>query len=356
MLNTKRNQFVSSKETLSERYSEVLNLLVADYIATCDAIGSRHLSKKIVGRLSPATIRSVMSDLEEMGYLSHPHTSAGRIPTQKGLRYHVDTFIGQGVLGDSERSAIEEQYRFPEKDIRSLMLKTGKVLAGISRYAGLVATPKWEKTAFKHIEFLPLSRGRLLGIFVSQNGMVENRVLEIHEEVNYRELEKINNYCNASFLGLTLEEARTKVGKELSQARQEYDALLTKALLFSQELLTKIETEELLVEWESQLLDAPEFSTVERVKELMQMLEEKNQLLKVLDSCMESSGVRIFIGAESHCEAAKNLSLITATYKQGKQVIGTLGVIGPTRMDYSRVIPMVDFTAKLVTDLLNQTL
>src|SRR3989338_1098838 len=282
-MQTQQNQAVSVNNLLNERYREILSLLVTDYIATSDAVGSRQLSKKILRRLSPATIRNVMADLEEMGYLTPPHPTAGRVPTQKGLRYYVDSLVEKRPLTEDERKSIQDHYKVGGKDIRRVMQQTGKILAAFSQCVGLVLTPNWKKTIFKHIEFLPLSRGRLLGIFVSQNGMVENRVLQIHEEVNYRELEKINNYCNASFLGLTLEEARTKVRQELSQARQEYDALLTKALLFSQELLENIETAELLVEGESQLLDAPEFSTVERVKELMQTLEEKNQLFRGLN-------------------------------------------------------------------------
>ncbi len=337
---------------LNNRYHDILSHLITDYIATSGAVGSGQLSKKMALRLSPATIRNVMADLEEMGYLSQPHTSAGRIPTQKGLRYYVDTLVGERTLTDDEKRTIQEQYQMPEKDIRSLMLKTGKVLASFSKYAGLVLTPKLEKTLFKHIEFLPLSSGKLLGIFVSQTGVVENIILETKEEINYRELEKINNYCNASFVGLSLEEAIEKVNYELSLANQEYDKLLTKALLLSQELLTHIETSDLVVEGETQLLETPEFSTVGRVKELMKILEEKKQLLQMLDSCLMSPGVRIFIGSESHCDAAKNLSFITATYKQGRHIVGTLGVIGPTRMDYAKVIPVVDFTAKFVSDLL----
>jgi len=284
----------------------------------------------------------VMADLEEMGYLTHPHTSAGRLPTQKGLRYYVDSLVEKRSLTEDEKKSIQGHYKVGGKDIRTLMQQTGKILAAFSHYVGLVLTPNWKKTIFKHIEFLPLSHGRLLGIFVSQNGMVENRILEVGEELNYRELEKINNYCNASFIGLTLEEAKQKVVKELSKAQAQYDKLLSKALLLSQNLLMGIETNELVVE----------FSTIEKAQKFMQSLEEKQQLLKVLDSCLDSTGVRIFIGTESRLEPAKDLSLVTATYTEGGNILGTLGVIGPSNMDYSRVIPMVDFTAKLVSDLL----
>ncbi|MDO8527377.1 MAG: heat-inducible transcriptional repressor HrcA [Deltaproteobacteria bacterium] len=327
------------------RYQEILGLLVTDYIATSEAVGSNQLAQKTKCRLSSATIRNVMSDLEEMGYLSQPHTSAGRIPTEKGIRYYVDTLVEQRPLSEGEKQAIQNHYLSPKKDIRSMLQQTGTALATISQYIGLVLTPNLEKTIFKHIEFLPLSHARLLGIFVSQSGVVENRILEVHEDLNHRELEKINNYCNASFVGLTLEESREKVSSELLQVHHEYDRLLSKAMLFSQELLNGISKTDLVVE--------ADYSSMEDIHKMMKSLGEKQQLLKVLDSCLESSGVRIFIGTESRCDAVKSLSLVTAPYTQSGNILGTLGVIGPVHMDYKKVIPMVDFTAKLVSSFLD---
>lgn len=347
---------MTTEMTLSRRYQEVLGQVVADYIATAEAVGSRCVAKQLPYRLSPATIRNVLKGLEEMGYLHQPHTSAGRIPTEKGLRLYVDTFLERRPLSETEQIKIQEQYHLHEKDIRSLMHKTSKTLARLSKYVSLVVTPHLEKTRFKHIEFLPLSKGRLLGIFVFQTGVVENRILEIHEELNFRDLEKINNYCNACFFGLTLEEAREKLGKELTRAHQEYDRLTRKALLFSQELFGASSPSELVVDGEAQLLGTKAFSTLSQIKELLESLEEKQQLLTILNSCLESPGVRIFIGAESLSPATKDLSLITSTYAQGDHLLGTIGVIGPTSMDYGKVIAIVDFTAKLVGNLIDQGL
>lgn len=329
---------------LNQRYQDILGQVVTDYIATASAVGSRQISKRMERHLSPATIRNVLKDLEEMGYLKQPHTSAGRLPTDKGLRFYVDTFVEKHPLSEQEEREIQTQYKLPEKDIRSLMQKTSTVLATLSQCVSLVLTPRLERTTFKHIEFLPLSKQRVLGIFVSQAGTVENKILETSEELNYRDLEKINNYANASFLGLTFEEAREKLAKELSHEHLEYDRLLSKALLLSQKLFDGMEKSELMVEGE--------FSTLERVKELLQSLEEKEQILKILDSCLKNPGVRIFIGAESQCGTMKDLSLITATYSQDGKLLGTLGVIGPTSMNYSKMISIVDFTAKIVSDLL----
>lgn len=323
---------MTTEMPFNDRYREILGQVVTDYIGTATAVGSKQISNEISQRLSPATIRNVLKDLEEMGYLKQPHTSAGRVPTEKGLRFYVDTFVERNPLSENEQQEIQQQYALPEKDIRSLMQKTSRVLATLSQCVSLVLTPKLERTVFKHIEFLPLSQGRLLGIFVSQTGNVENRIIEINEELNYRELEKINNYCNASFIGLTLEEAKEKLVKELTNAHLEYDRLLSKALSLSHDFLNTLPPSELVTEG---------------------IINEKEQLLKIMDSCLASPGIRIFIGAESQCSATKDLSLITATYAQGEKLLGTLGVIGPTHMNYSKMISIVDFTAKMVSNLLS---
>lgn len=317
---------------------------MSDYIATSAAVGSRELSKKTMEHLSPATVRNVLKDLEEMGYLKQPHTSAGRIPTEKGLRFYVDTCVEKKSLSPAEEAAIRKEHQLAEKDIRSLLSKTGKVLATLSQCVSLVVSPKLERTVLKQIEFLPLSQGRLLGIFVSQTGIVENKILEMAEAFNYRELEKINNFCNSRFSGLTLEEAKEKLNKELVQEHLEYDRLLSKALFLSQELFEGTEKTEVRVEGE--------LSILERVNTLLSSIEEKRGIMNILDSCLANPDVRIFIGAESRCETMKDLSLITASYAQDGKLLGTLGVIGPVSMDYSKVISIVDFTAKTVSHLL----
>lgn len=343
---------MAAETPLNVRYQEILGQVVSDYIASAQPVASRQISKRIEGRLSPATIRNVLKDLEEMGYLAQPHTSAGRIPTDRGLRYYVDTLVEKHPLSEEVQNEIRKQTHLPEAGIRTLLQRTGLALSRLSKYVSLVATPKLEQTVFKHIEFLPLSRRRLLGIFVLQNGLVENQILQIPEELNYRDLEKINNYCNTFFYSLTLEAAREKMQKELARAHKEYDKLLTQALLFSQEFFGEAQGSELVVGGQSCLLENKNFATVEKIRELLASLEEKQQILNILDSCLSSPGVRIFIGAESRWEAIKDYSLITSTYTQGDRLLGTLGVLGPTRMDYSRVISMVDFTAKMVSDAL----
>jgi len=337
---------------LSSRDRDVLEILIADYIASAQPVGSSAIAKRHPAHLSPATIRSIMSDLEERGYLAKPHTSAGRIPTEHALRFYVDRMLNVRDLDAHEQERIRAQYQGAEVNIEVLLRRTSKILSAISRYAGIVASPHAEQLAFKHIEFLPLSRRRLLGIFVAQNGMVQNRIIECDEEFTYPELERINNYCNRVFLGLTLSEARDKARVELADEQTRYDRMFMRAMLMSQQLLDEVPDGELLIEGEEKLLGTPAFAHIDALKHVLDAIDEKHRILELLDRSRENEGVKIFIGAESGFPI-EGMSMVTAPYHHGGKIIGTLGVIGPTRMDYSRVIPIVDFTSKLISDLIN---
>lgn len=350
-------------EPLSERDREVLEILIADYIATAAPVGSMAISKKHMSRSSSATIRSIMADLEQMGFLSQPHTSAGRIPTAMGFRFYVDSILKYRDLSPEEKDEVYSRY-FNEKDlsVEEMLGRTSRALSSISRCVGLVGTSSLGQMLFKQIEFIPLSRGRLLGIFVSQEGFVQNKIVEISEEYTYTDLEKINNYCNSAFMGLSLDDARSKIARELELIEKDYDNLLKHALLFSKELFNVVGDADLLFNGESHLLEKPEFSDVDKLKNLLRVLEEKKQILHLLDRSREAGGVRIFIGQESGIqlgdgpginEAIESVSVVAAPFRKGGRVLGTLGVIGPMRMDYSRVVPIVDFTAKMLEDLLS---
>jgi len=337
--------------SLSSRDRDILEILIADYISSAQPVGSRTIAKRHPAHLSPATIRNVMSDLEEKGFLWQPHTSAGRIPTERAMRYYVDSLINVRELDNEERQRIKEKYENADPSVDFLLRRTSAILSTISKYAGLVASPRAELIAFKQIQFIALSRKRLLGIFVSQSGLVQNKIIECENEFTYPELERINNYCNRTFLGLSLSDAREKALRELKSEEAEYDKLLKKAMVMSQTLLDEVPDGDLLVEGEEQLLEIPEFSQIGNLKEVMAALDEKQRIVKILDRCLESDGVKIFIGSEAGIPV-DGISMVTAPYRNGEKIIGTLGVIGPTRMNYSEVIPVVDFTAKLVSDLI----
>jgi heat-inducible transcriptional repressor len=340
--------------SLSKRDREILDILISDYISTAAPVGSKAIACKHKGNLSPATIRSVMADLEEKGLLMQPHTSAGRMPTAQGLRYYVDCMLKCHDLSDDERDKVRKFYNSNETSVDEVIGRTSKLLSTISNYVGLIQTPGWDRIVFKQLEFIRLSSRRLLGIFVSQEGFVQNRVIDVSEEYSYPDLERINRYCNQAFLGLTLEDARAKIARELEIAESDYDRLLAKALLFSQEVFSGIPDSDIIVEGQSRLTFEPEFSNAARLRDLMEILEEKKELLHLLDRCREVDGIKIFIGAEAgEIAAMERVSVVAAPYHKDGQVIGTIGVIGPTRMDYSRVVPIVDFTAKVLEDILD---
>ena len=338
--------------TLSSRDGDILELLIADYIASAQPVGSRTIAKRYSARLSAATVRNVMADLTERGYLQQPHTSAGRIPTERAMRYYVDTLMNVRELDEHEREIIRERFDGADTGLDKILRRTSSILSTISHYAGIVTCPHADQIAFKHIEFLPLARNRLLGIFVDQSGTVQNTIIEGDREFTYPELERINNYIARTFVGLTLSEARAKSKRELENEQTDYDKLLARAMMMSHELLNSVTDGEVVVDGERHLMDAPEFAEVNSLKKLLNALEEKRQIVKLLDQCDGNDGVKIFIGTESSVPV-EGVSLVTAPYRRGGRIIGTLGVVGPTRMDYSRVIPVVDFTAKLVGDLID---
>jgi heat-inducible transcriptional repressor len=338
--------------SISSRHLEILEILISDYIASAQPIGSRAIARKHHDHLSSATVRNVMSDLTEMGFLAQPHISAGRIPTDAGMRLYVDTPLKRRELTEGERAAIRDRCAGDEHRIDALLTRTSRLLAAVSHYAGIVVTPDVQDVSFKHMEFVPLSHGRVLGILVSQEGMVQNRLIEAGDEFTYADLERINNYCNQSFLGLSLEEALAKARRELEAERADYDALLKRAMALSEELLNAAPGADLVVEGQLQLLSEPEFAELETFRRMVEALEQKRGVLHLLERCRESEGVRIFIGADADLAGVDSVGIVGAPYLKDGRVVGALGVVGPMRMDYSRVVPIVDFTAKVLSDVL----
>jgi heat-inducible transcriptional repressor len=340
-------------ERLIQRDIDILSALVSEYISTAAPVGSAAIAKAWGIGLSTASIRNVLAKLEEMGLLAQPHTSAGRVPTNPGLRFYVNTILNQRELSEKEKAAISGQFDRTPSNTEDILRRANKILSLISNYTGLVVLPKVDRLTLKHMEFLPLTTGKCLGIFVSREGIVHNRVIDIGEDFTYPDLEKISNYCNTAFYGHSLEDAAKKISKEMEKAQSRYDRLIGKALFLAGELLDESATDELLVHGEAKLLTAPEFADVKKLREVMDALEEKKGLLHLLERAAEGDDVCVFIGSESNYSAMTNCSIVTTRYKKADGIVGTLGVIGPTRMDYSKVIPTVDFTAKIVNELLN---
>lgn len=338
---------------LGKRGEEVLSSLISTFTDTGRAVGSAVLAKYLGNRFSSATIRNIMGDLERNGLLTHRHTSGGRIPTEEGIRYYVDKLLKVEPLSEESVSTIKSRYGDGSYNVADVFKKTSNILSTLSSYAGLVVAPIMSEIIVKQMEFISLSRNRILGIFVGRDGQVENRIIRMEGKFTYSDLEKVNNYCNRTFYGLTLSEAKDKVARELYEAKREYDDMIGKALLLSQNMLLDMERAELFVEGGSQLLSVPEFFDSARASSIMDTLEEKRRLIDLLNNALESDSVNVFIGSESGYDAISDCSVVTASYKKTGKVLGALGVIGPTRMDYSKVIPIVDCTAKLIGDFLD---
>lgn len=338
---------------LADRDRQILSSVINEYILTAEPVGSRNISRRYDIHLSSATIRNVMSDLEEMGFLHQPHTSAGRIPTEKGLRFYVDSLLKVKTLNPREKDRIRKRYKFSEMEASDLIRQTSEVLSVLSRHVSIVSAPKLVGTVLKHIEFIKVSRNRILVIFVSQSGFVQNRIIEDKDDITQDELDKYTNYLGEILVGISLEQVRGKIEDEMKKEKIAYDQLLSRALLLTQKVFGKEKEPELFMEGQVNLLECPEFSEVGRMKTLMQALEEKKQLLHLLDKTMDAAGIQIFIGSEVPVSEMQTLSIITSPYRQGEKVVGALGIIGPTRMNYLKLIPIVEYSAQVLTEFLN---
>lgn len=338
---------------ITERDKNILKIVVKDYINTGEAVGSRTVAKGSALNLCPATIRNVMADLEDMGLLYQPHTSAGRIPTEKGLRLYVETLLDRQELSMPEQEEIRGAYEACHADLSQLMRGTCRILSAFSHYTGIVMAPPLQETIFKRIEFIRIKRSQILVIFVTTSGLVQNRVVEMEEDLGQEELNKITHYLNDVLVGLTLREVREHIVEEMQREKAVYDELLQKTLQLGGETIGTPEERDLYIEGQTKILDEPAFADVERMKELFKAFEEKSVLVKLLDRSMKAQGVQILFGSECGVAGIEGCSLITSTYGYPGRFMGILGVMGPMRMNYSRIIPVVDYTAKLLTDILN---
>jgi heat-inducible transcriptional repressor len=338
---------------LTERDKNILRIVVKDYINTGEPVGSRTVAKQSDLNLSPATIRNVMADLEDMGLLHHPHTSAGRVPTEQGLRLYVDTLLDRQALSSPEQEEIKNTYAACRADMSQLMRGTCRILSAFSHYTGIVMAPPLQETIFKRIEFIRIKRNQILVIFVTAAGLVQNRVVEMEEELSHNELDKITMYLNDMMAGLTLREVRERIVEVMRREKMTYDELLQKTLQLGGEAIDAQEERDLYIEGQTNILDEPAFANVGRMKDLFKAFEEKSVLVKLLDRSMKAQGVQTIFGSECGVAGIEGCSLITSTYGYPGHFLGILGVIGPQRMNYSRIIPVVDYTAKLLTDILN---
>ena len=335
---------------MNERSRILLKSLIEKHISDGQPIGSRELAKSSGLELSPASIRNIMADLEEMGFIASPHTSAGRIPTPLGYRFFVDSLLTVQPLGSIERHKIEDQFR-PDSAAR-LITTASQLLSNLTQFAGVVKSPSRQTSSFRHIEFVSLSDHRILLIIVAPDGDVQNKVLEASRKFTDSELTEATNYLNQKYAGMTFENIRARIQSELTELKDNISQLMSLAVSAGQENSAK--NEDYIVSGETNLLSVNDLTmNIESLRTLFEMFDKKTGILQLLDTSDRANGVQIYIGGESGLVPLDECSVVTAPYDVDGQVVGTVGVIGPTRMAYERVIPIVDITAKLLSGALS---
>ncbi len=343
---------------LSQRSRLVLQAVIDNYIATAEPVGSQTLFR--AGRLgvSSATIRNVMAELEDLGLLTHPHVSAGRVPTPKGLRFYVESILEVRDLETPLRGQLKRAIApKPGQELDELLKVASRALSAISRQAVVVAVPdRQTSTVYRSMDFVLLQPGVVLVVFVASNGEMQNRVIEADREILQKDLDSFANYLNGLLVNLTLKQVKAKVAHELAQEKAHFDKLIKQALELGAKAIAAEDKAKVLVEGQSLLMDAPDFVDINKLRQVFQAFDNKSTLLRLLEKSMDAPGVQVFIGAENPMMLEMDgVSAIMASYGEGNQAMGALGVIGPSRMDYLRVIPVVDYTAQLISNILESS-
>ena len=346
----------SGLQLLNERSRTILRRIVESYLTTGEPVGSRNLARALPITLSPASIRNVMSDLEHLGLIISPHTSAGRMPTQLGLRLFVDGLLEVGDISQDERKQIEAQIGFQrEKSVDQLLAEAGEMMSGLSHCAGVVLAEK-QVARLKHIEFVPLEPGKGLVVLVDEEQNVENRIIALPAGLPPSALQEASNYLNTHIRGLTIGEARVAIEKSLKDAKAELDILTQKVIKSGLAEWSGVsdDRKSLIVRGQGNLLkDLTAVEDLERIRQLFDDLESKRDIVQLLGDSEHAEGVKIFIGSENKLFSLSGSSLVVAPFRdESRRIVGVLGVIGPTRLNYARIIPMVDYTARLISRIL----
>ena len=342
-------------EKLNQRQKEILRAVIHDYITSAEPVGSRSIAKKFAYALSPATIRNIMADLEDLGYLAQPHTSAGRIPTDLGYRFYVDSFLQVKKLSPEEERRIQGAYDQPHQEVEELMAGTSRFISTLTEQVGLVMAPRAARTVFRRIELLQLHKEKIMVVMAAESGVIHHRLISVNEVIPQEELNKISAYLNDILPGHMLSEVREIIFRRMLEEKALYDRQLTWAIKLCRQIFAPEEERgEIYFGGTANLFKQPEFTlSIERAKEILTALEEKNKILKILDECMKDDRLTVIIGSELASQKMQGLSIICSPYHYGNQALGILGVLGPTRMDYDKVATLVDYMAKLLSRVLS---
>lgn len=341
-------------DLINDRAQQILKSLIELYIRSGQPVGSKALVEEARLPISAATVRNVMAELEEYGFITSPHTSAGRIPTASGYRLFVDSLISVQPIADSTLSRLQVELH-PAQSSQDLVTATSKLLSDITAQAGVVTLPKREKTVLRQIEFLPLSDNRVLVVLVANKQEIQNRVIQTHRPYSRAELSAAARFLNENFTGKSLESARTELLNSMERDRMQMDNLMRTVLDVAQQAFQPGQGEhDYVLSGQSRLLHSAEPVSMDKIRGLFDAFNEKREILHLLDNCVNAGGIQIFIGQESGYDVLDDYSVITAPYEEGGRIVGVLGVIGPTRMAYDRVIPVVDATARLLSAALSK--
>ncbi len=333
---------------LSERAQYLFKCLVERYISDGQPVGSRTLARDARLELSPATVRNVMADLEDLGLLRAPHTSAGRVPTSRGYRLFIDSIMTIKTLEPEEVTRIAHDLQGAE-DVPSLLDRTSHLLSQVTRLAGIVTLPRTEHHALRQVEFLPLGDDRVLAVMVVNNREVQNRIIQTAKVYTPAELVQAANYLNSAFSGKDTKQVRADLLREMSEAREEMNRMMQAAIEMAEKaLITEAKGDDYVLAGQLNLMEIGELSNVEKLRHLFEAFNEKRDILHLMEQAVAAQGVQIFIGEESGYGALEECSVVTSPYTADGRVLGVLGVIGPTRMEYERVIPIVDLTARML--------
>jgi heat-inducible transcriptional repressor len=341
---------------IGARAKKILHAVVSEYLATGEAVGSHTVTRRYGLDVSAATVRTVMGELEEVGFLRHAHTSGGRLPTERGLRYYVDTLLRVRNLTSGEKDEIRERLVPASGDVPEVMQRTSRILRELSHLTVVVQAPRPDSDVVEHLEFVHLRDGQLLAVIAAASGQIQNKLVPTDAVLSPGDLDRINNFLNGLVGGLTLDQARARLMSEIASERAQHDELTARALRLAQAAVPAAASDagaDVLVDGQSNLLSGK--ADLERAKLLLRTLEEKDLLVRLLERTLSAPGICVFIGAEANLADLTDVSVVAAPYVADGRPLGTIGIIGPSRMNYSRVIPLVDFTAEMIGEALGKS-
>jgi heat-inducible transcriptional repressor len=337
-----------------ERIHRVLWAVVESYITNPDPVGSRFVTKKYAFNLSPATIRNIMADLEDMGFLHQPHTSAGRVPTDKAYRFYVDYLTQKEGLADAPlMDEIIKRLENIRTDINALLRETSRALSTFSHYLGVALPPNPRNTTLKGINLFRYKERQVMVVLMTDEGIVKNKVIQLDPDLTQHDLNRISEYLNSEFTGQTLDEIRSSVLRDMYRDKALCDTLIARAIRICREALS-FDSSDVFISGLSEVLGLPDFMDIQRIKDISRAIEDKHLIIKLLDMLPQTEGVKVLIGTENPASEMRTLSMVVSSYREGDRPIGTIGIIGPTRMDYLKAITIVDRTAKFITRILTE--